>query len=100
MNNEILPIEVTAKAIAAIYSIVSAKKIPDFYGLRVGVKGGGGCGGFSYILGFDLKKEGDAEFELNGLKLLIEKKHMMYLAGKVIDYVDDGEESGFAFGDG
>lgn len=94
-----MPIDVTPKAIQEIHAIIKAKGIPDFYGLRVGIKGGGGCGGFSYMLGFDLKKEGDAEFNLDGLKLLIDKKHVMYLAGKVIDYVDDGEESGFTFED-
>jgi iron-sulfur cluster assembly protein len=31
------------------------QKVTDKHGLRVGVKGGG-CSGFTYILGFDEKK--------------------------------------------
>lgn len=99
MNNQILPVSVTGKAMEAIRSIRAAKQIPDFYGLRIGVRGGGGCGGFSYLLGFDLKKDGDAEYEFEGMKLLIEKKQMLYVAGKVIDYIDDGVELGFSFQD-
>jgi iron-sulfur cluster assembly protein len=93
----ILPITITNKAMQMIHQIKDTKKIPDLYGLRIGVKGGGGCGGFTFILGFDHKNEGDAEFETNGLKLYIEKKQMMYVAGKVVDWVETEEGERFSF---
>ena len=40
------------------------QKVSADHGLRVGVKGGG-CSGFSYILGFDQKKENDDIYEVN-----------------------------------
>lgn len=49
------PINITPKALEEIKTIISTKNIPLEYALRVGVKGGG-CGGVSYALGFDLKK--------------------------------------------
>ncbi|MGB5893381.1 MAG: iron-sulfur cluster assembly accessory protein, partial [Ignavibacteriaceae bacterium] len=52
-------ISLTEKAINEIKRIMSENQVPDSYGLRVGVKGGG-CSGFSYTLGFDAEaKEGD-----------------------------------------
>ena len=52
--------------------------------LRVSVKGGG-CSGLSYDLDFDNKlQEGDTEDEDKGIKLVIDKKSMLYLFGTEI----------------
>lgn len=66
------------------------------YGLRVGVKGGG-CSGLSYILGFDEKKDSDQEFEVNGLRVFMNKAHSMYLLGMEVDYVNGLNNRGFIF---
>ena len=66
----------------------------DTAGLRVGVRGGG-CSGFQYNLAFDQQKEEDAVFEDHGLKLLVDKPSLPYVAGSVIDYVDSMQGAGF-----
>jgi iron-sulfur cluster assembly protein len=63
-------------------------------GLRVGVRGGG-CSGFQYNLAFDQQKDGDAVFEDHGLKLLVDKPSLPYVAGSIIDYVDSMQGAGF-----
>jgi iron-sulfur cluster assembly protein len=70
--------------------------IPSGYGLRVGVKGGG-CSGFSYVLGFDEQKEKDDVFEINGIQVLMQKSHTMYLMGMEIDFVEGLNNRGFSF---
>lgn len=56
-----LPVSFTPLAKSKVLTIREAKGIEPTYGLRIGVKGGGGCGsgGMSYLLGFDKPKEGD-----------------------------------------
>src|SRR3954449_6282978 len=63
-------------------------------GLRVGVRGGG-CSGFQYNLAFDEQREGDAVFEDHGLKLLVDRTSLPYVAGSIIDYVDSMQGAGF-----
>jgi len=45
-------IRITQKALNEVKKIKTQNAIPEDYGLRVGVKGGG-CSGMSYTLGFD-----------------------------------------------
>lgn len=72
------------------------KGIPEEYGLRVGIRGGG-CGGLGLIIGFDKKKESDLSWEVEGIPVYVDKKHTMYLIGKQVDFVDDAEGRGFTF---
>ncbi|HHM21393.1 MAG TPA: iron-sulfur cluster assembly accessory protein, partial [Bacteroidetes bacterium] len=74
------PIHLTPGAVRALKAIEKEQDIPKDYGLRVGVKGGG-CSGFSYVLGFDQQTEKDEVYEVEGIRVLIEKSHFMYLAG-------------------
>jgi len=64
--------------------------------LRIGVKGGG-CSGMTYILGFDHKKDGDQEFELEGVSCIMNKSHEIYLLGMVVDWQDGLNNRGFTF---
>jgi len=64
--------------------------------LRVGVKGGG-CSGFSYVLGFDQPKENDETFEISGLKVFMQKSHAIYLLGMEVDWVEGLNNRGFSF---
>jgi iron-sulfur cluster assembly protein len=66
----------------------------DTAGLRVGVRGGG-CSGFQYNLAFDQQKDGDAVFEDHGLKLLVDRPSLPYVAGSIIDFVDSMQGAGF-----
>lgn len=64
------------------------------YGLRVGVMGGG-CSGFQYLLDFDVAREGDHSFQIDGAKVIVDQKSLLYLSGSVVDYVDSVFQSGF-----
>lgn len=71
--------------------------IPEEFGLRVGVKGGG-CSGLSYSLGFDSSpKEGDKVLESDGIKLFVDGKSLFYLAGTELDFSDGLNGKGFVF---
>lgn len=90
------PISLTAGAVNALKKIKEEQSISEQHGLRVGVKGGG-CSGFSYVLGFDLQKENDQVFEVNGIRILMEKAHAIYLLGMEIDWVEGLDNRGFSF---
>ncbi|WP_162417703.1 HesB/IscA family protein [Cyclobacterium roseum] len=91
-----IPIHITSRALSEIKNIITNKNIPESYALRVGVKGGG-CGGVSYALGFDQSREGDQQFDVEGLSVLIEKKHVMFLMGMQVDFHESNEARGFVF---
>ncbi len=90
------PIQITDGAIQQLNAIRTQENIPSDYCLRVGVKGGG-CSGFSYVLGFDLQKDDDDTFEINDLKIVMNKAHAIYLLGMEIDFVTGLENRGFTF---
>jgi iron-sulfur cluster assembly protein len=90
------PISLTEGAVKQLQRIRQEQNIPDDHGLRVGVKGGG-CSGFSYILGFDLLKENDQEYEIAGIKVLMQKSHAIYLLGIEIDWEEGLNNRGFTF---
>lgn len=90
-------INVTEKAIKEIKKIMGENKIPEGYGLRVGVKGGG-CSGLTYTLGFDPdERPGDNVIEKDGVKIFIDMKSGLYLTGTEIDYTDGLTGRGFVF---
>lgn len=90
------PVSITTGAITQLRRLMQEQNIPEGYGLRVGVKGGG-CSGFSYLLGFDVQKDKDQVFEIEGLPVFIEKSHAMYLIGMAIDWHDGLNNRGFVF---
>ncbi|WP_026462880.1 HesB/IscA family protein [Adhaeribacter aquaticus] len=93
---KISPISLTPRAIEEVKIIMKDKNVPDEYGLRVGVQGGG-CSGMSYLLGFDKKKDSDEVFEMEGVKLIMDKKHGMYVMGMEVDFQDGLNARGFIF---
>jgi iron-sulfur cluster assembly protein len=64
--------------------------------LRVGVKGGG-CSGLSYVMDFDdTKTESDEMVTVDGdLKVLIDKKSLLYLIGTELQYTSGLNGKGF-----
>jgi iron-sulfur cluster assembly protein len=65
--------------------------------IRVGVKGGG-CSGLSYLLDFDSEiKPGDQEFEDKGIKIVCDKKSLLYPLGTELDHSDGLNGKGFEF---
>lgn len=90
------PVKLTDGAVKQLKRIIEDNNIPEGHGLRVGVKGGG-CSGFTYILGFDTKEANDQEFESNGIRVFMNKTHGIYLIGMEIDFQDGLNNRGFTF---
>ncbi len=90
-------IQVSEKAAKQVKAVMEENQVPENYGLRVGVKGGG-CSGLTYTLGFDGDaREGDTVIEENGVKLFIDGKSLFYLMGTVLDFTDGLNGKGFIF---
>ena len=65
--------------------------------VRVGVKSGG-CSGLSYELKFDKELgENDKVFEYSNVKIAIEKKSFLYLAGTILEFSGGLNGKGFVF---
>jgi len=65
--------------------------------VRVGVKSGG-CSGLSYDLNFDKKLDTeDKLFEDNQVKILVDKKSLLYLIGTTLEYSGGLNGKGFVF---
>ena len=65
--------------------------------VRVGVKSGG-CSGLSYELKFDNKLlENDKIFEDNDIKIVVDKKSLLYLAGTTLEHSGGLYGKGFVF---
>jgi iron-sulfur cluster assembly protein len=91
-----IPVKITASALSEIKYIFERKNIPVEYGLRIGMKGSG-CSGTAFVIGFDKKKEQDEVFIKEDIEVYIEKKHLMYLFGVEVDFVENETERGFVF---
>lgn len=65
--------------------------------VRVSVKGGG-CSGLAYDLSFDNTQEPtDTLAEDKGVKILIDRKSLLYLIGTELEYSDGLNGKGFQF---
>ncbi|MFY7989041.1 MAG: HesB/IscA family protein [Flavobacterium sp.] len=65
--------------------------------VRVGVKSGG-CSGLSYELKFDNQiGENDKIFEDNNVRIAVEKKSFLYLAGTILEFSGGLNGKGFVF---
>lgn len=93
----IKPVKLSEKAIAEVKNIMENKNIPEGYGLRIGVKGGMGCAGMGFMLGFDKPKEGDISYEIEHIPVHIEKRQTMYLVGIEVDFYEGSDARGFTF---
>ena len=89
-------INLTQNAVKKIKSIYEEENKKDVE-LRLGIKGGG-CSGFTYIMDFDNQySDTDRHFEIDDLKIVIDSKSLVYLAGTELDYTDGLNGSGFVF---
>jgi iron-sulfur cluster assembly protein len=93
-------ITVSEKALQHVINLMMESNItPDSHHLRVGVKGGG-CSGLSYVMDFDNTIEStDETVEIDGgLKVVIDRKSVLYLYGTELDYSDGLNGKGFQWG--
>lgn len=66
-------------------------------GVRVGVKNGG-CAGMSYTMDLaETVERGDEVIDVNGLKVLIDPKAVLFLLGTTMDFTIDKMSAKFVF---
>jgi iron-sulfur cluster assembly protein len=94
MNLE--PVDLSDKAIEEVKNIMQTKGIPEDYGLRIGIKGGG-CGAIGFMLGFDKQNNEDIAYSKSDIPIYVDKKQVMYLLGVEVDFYDESDERGFVF---
>ncbi len=90
-------ITVTDKAKEKITELLTQEGRTKDHNVRVSVKGGG-CSGLMYDLDFDDKiNPVDQVFEDKGIKILVDKKSLLYLLGTTLDFTDGLNGKGFQF---
>ncbi|MFQ5860616.1 MAG: HesB/IscA family protein [Dehalococcoidia bacterium] len=90
-------INITEKAAEKAKYFAQKEGLTEPFGLRVGVKGGG-CSGLTYVL--DLMQEpgpNDKVIEEHGVRLFVDKKSYVFLAGTILDFSDGLNGKGFEF---
>lgn len=91
-----MAVSMTPVAVNRVKELMTAQKLDDAF-LRMGVRGGG-CSGMTYDLQFDneLRKH-DKQFEIDGVKVVVDVKSYLYLNGTTLDFVTQGLTGGFTF---
>ena len=94
-------ISVSERAAQRIKEIREKDQYSEEVPLRVGVVGGG-CSGLTYDLNFDPEYDPNAEtkdqeFECYGMKIVVDMRSFLYLAGTELDYTDGLDGQGFHF---
>ena len=91
-----MAVELSPVAIKRVKELMESQHLENAF-LRMGVKGGG-CSGLSYNLEFDTELgKFDKQFEVDGVKVVVDAKSYLYLNGTTLDYVAQGLTGGFAF---
>lgn len=95
-----MSIIISDKAAERIISIRKEQNKQDNILVKVGVDSGG-CSGLTYSLDFldqePMDQQGVQYFESKGIKLLVDMRSYLYLAGTQLDYTDGLEGKGFHF---
>jgi iron-sulfur cluster assembly protein len=87
-------VTVSESAAKKLTSLIEESEFKTPY-VRVAVKGGG-CSGLSYDLSFDTQQNSDDTLaEDKGVKILIDKKSLLYLIGTELNYSDGLNGKGF-----
>jgi len=91
------PITLTPAAIQGAKAALAKRGTPAA-AVRLGIKGGG-CSGFGYVIEFDDEppRERDRVYEFDGVKVVVDKKSLIYLMGSVLDYEQTLMRQGFKF---
>lgn len=90
-------VSITSRAKEKIVELIDQAGLDNTYFLRVSVKGGG-CSGLTYNLDFDNEeKTGDQFFEDKEIRMALDIKSFLYLAGTELDFTDGLNGKGFNF---
>ncbi len=90
-------IKITDTAIERLSDLREKEGHAKDAGLRVSVMGGG-CSGLMYDIKFDDNThDTDKIFEDKGIKIMVDKKSLLYLLGTTLDFSDGLNGKGFQF---
>ncbi len=91
-------IDLSPAALNKVKQLLAQQGNPEDLYLRLGAKGGG-CAGYSYVLEFDrdVDEKYDRFFEFEGVKVVVDRKSLLLLAGTTLDYSGDLLGQGFEF---
>ncbi|MFM7222611.1 MAG: HesB/IscA family protein [Bacteroidota bacterium] len=90
-------IQISEKAKARVDRLLSEEGKGSDYFVRVSVVSGG-CSGLTYKMDFDNAiKEGDQVFEDKGMRLVTDRKSILYLFNTMLDFSDGLDGKGFHF---
>ena len=91
-----MAVSMTPVAVNRVKELMTSQKLDNAF-LRMGVRGGG-CSGMTYDLQFDSElRKHDKQFEVEGVKVVVDVKSYLYLNGTTLDYVTEGLQGGFTF---
>src|SRR2546430_16709240 len=92
-----MAVELTEAASKQVKELKQAQNLPENAFLRMGGRGGG-CSGMSYSLEFDTEKgPHDREFDIDGVKAVVDTKSYPYPAGITLDDDQPGLTGGVPF---
>ena len=90
-------ISISPKAKDQIILLRTAEGYSEAHNLRVSVKGGG-CSGLMYDIAFDSTvTEQDDIFEDQGIKIVVDRRSLLYLLGTTLEFSDGLNGKGFQF---
>jgi iron-sulfur cluster assembly protein len=91
-----MAVSMTPGAVNRVKELLTTQKLDNAF-LRMGVRGGG-CSGMTYDLQFDSElRKHDKQFDIEGVKVVVDVKSYLYLNGTTLDYVTQGLTGGFTF---
>jgi iron-sulfur cluster assembly protein len=91
-----MAVSLTPVAVNRVKELMTTQSLDHAF-LRMGVRGGG-CSGMTYDLQFDSElRKHDKQFEVDGVKVVVDVKSYLYLNGTTLDYVTQGLTGGFTF---
>ena len=91
-----MAVSMTPAAVSRVKELMTTQNLDSAF-LRMGVRGGG-CSGMTYDLQFDSElRKHDKQFEVEGVKVVVDVKSYLYLNGTTLDFVTQGLTGGFTF---
>ncbi len=90
-------VTVSEQAAQKIIELRQKEGLTSDFNIRVAVEGGG-CSGLMYNLDFSSQPQtNDMVFEDKGVKIMVDKKSILYLVGTELDFSDGLNGKGFQF---
>jgi iron-sulfur cluster assembly protein len=92
-----LSLTISPRAAEMARKQLEKRKTPESM-IRLGIRGAG-CSGFTYVIEFEDKppRDRDRVFEQDGVKFVVDKKSLLYLAGTMLEWEHKLMSQGFKF---